>query len=85
MILRKRILLLIWLLAFVWWCGYGASWFLSKRGYDEPSTWVTALSLPWLGMGLVAGGLALIKPTRWTIGLFGAVSLAQILLVFFTW
>jgi hypothetical protein len=85
MISRKRILIVVWLISFVWWCAYGASWFLAKRGYDEPSTWVGALSLPWLGIGLIAGGVALMKPTRWTIGAFGLVSLAQMTLVLITW
>jgi hypothetical protein len=82
---RTRIFLLIWLLGFAWWCTRGASWFLATRGYDEPSAWVGLLSLPWLGMGVVAGGWALAKPTRWTIGIFGLISFAQIVLVFVTW
>ena len=84
-VFKTRALTFFWLGTFIWWCIWGASWFLSACGYDNPAIWVKVLSLPWLGMVLIAGLLALVKPTRWTLGAFGLISLIEVILVFTTW
>ena len=81
----KRILIMVWLGIFAWWCVEGASWLLAHRAHDEAAAWVRILSLPWLAMGLIAGGIAVIRPTWRLLWVFGLVCFAQILLVFTTW
>ncbi len=85
MIMKIRAFLLVWLIAFSWWCVRGASWFFVRKDFDEPATWVGPLSVPWLVLGVIAGGVAVWKPVRWTVGVFGLVTLIQVGLVFVSW
>jgi hypothetical protein len=70
---------------FAWWTIYGAPAWFSARSYDDAATWVKALSLPWLWLGLAAGAAAMWRPNRWTVGVFFGVWLIHLGLVILTW
>jgi hypothetical protein len=70
---------------FAWWATYGAPAWFSARSYDDAATWVEALSLPWLWLGLAAGAVAMWHPNRWTVGAFAGTWAIHGALVFLTW
>lgn len=80
-----RFLLAGGLALFLWWCLRGAALLLQARAYDEPAVWVSALLVPGTVAGLLAGGLAIARPTRWTVALFLAIGVLQVVLVLQKW
>ena len=63
----------------------GAPAVYGTRGYDEAAGWTQVLSLPWVGLAVIAAAGALWKPGRWVAPALGAMTLVHVGLVFFTW